>query len=308
MNIVNNLIQTTIRNALSTLGPDCENPSAMVVIGNGKTGKSVENRIAKLEDNKLQGGCPLMKAIDGHVTSPKCPSCYAVALINNYPGLRAKLMETHSVYDIIGLAAHAHPIIKKRCDSDPVYPGDRLRIYGVTDFAPNNMPALRMLARVYQLDIISKTLWLSPFNRQYLVELARMPNVNISLSFNKKIPNWRDRLKGMVQFIRENKIGHSVGINYTFTTDYRETGRSTMEPIESIEGVGVYHIVSKDKHKISRAIGDDSKVCGIFSAEGKRLETFGKGKEKGSCIGCNFCRHNVLDNVLPLAAMLAAGE
>lgn len=300
-----NIVKTAIRKALVEIGPDCEKQSRMVVIGNGKTGKSLESRIVKLEDNKLTGGCPLMKAINGHVTSPKCPSCYAVALLNNYPGLRNSLTQEMSVYDIIGIAAHSHPIKKNKISGIPIFPSDRLRVYGVTDFRPDNMPALRMLAKVYSLDIISKTLWLSPFNREYLLELARLPNVNISLSFNKEIPNWRERLKEMIKFIKNNNIGDTVGLNYTFTSDYRKTGRSNLEPIESIEGVGVYHIVSKDKDKITRALGDESKVCGIFNAEGDRITDL--KKDKGSCIGCNFCRKNVLNEVLP-PVMLAAGE
>lgn len=278
--------------ALRLLGPDCEKTSSMVIIGNGKTGKSIESG----------GGCPLMKTVvengKQHVTSPVCPSCYAVAMLNNYPAVRKVVQEgKHSVYDIILMAANMHPTNKSRLSGQPVFPGDRLRLYGCTDFSPMNMGTIRMLAKVYQLDIISKTLWMGDFNRGFLVELAKLPGINISLSFNKALPNWEKSMADTEKFVLDNGIGHSVGLNYTFTTSYRKTLRSEVEPIRDIRGVGVYHITSHDKHKITAEIGA-GKVCGVFTEAGKPITEFEKGGQKGSCLGCNYCRDNTLNKVL----------
>ena len=287
-------LSTLVFDAIKKLGPDCEKPSGMVLIGNGKTGKSLESA----------GGCPLMKKVDNHVTSPVCPSCYAVAVLNNYPQVR-KAIETHkhSVYDIILLAAGMHPTIKTRLSGQLVFPGDRLRLYGVTDFSALNMGTIRQLSKVYKLDIISKTLWMGAFNRSMLVEIAKLPNVNISLSFNNALPNAEAMLEDTRKFVIENGIGDVVGLNYTFTTSYRKTGHSEGEKIRNIEGVGVYHITSPNKHKITEALGgDSSKVCGVFTETGAYIDKFDFKKEgkrlKGSCLGCNFCRDNTVNAVM----------
>jgi hypothetical protein len=285
--------------AIKSLGPDCEKITPMVLIGNGKTGKSLEN----------SGGCPLMKKVktdDGntHVTSPLCPSCYAVSVMNNYPQVRRNIeTHKHSVRDIILLAAHMHPTITTKLSGKPVFPGDRLRIYGVTDFSPMNMGTLKMLSRVYQIDIISKTLWMGAFNRTFLLELAKLPGINISLSFNQALKDAEQSRIDTMKFCLANKIGDVVNFNYTFTTSYRKNMKSEGEPIRDIKGVGVYHITSPDKHKISKALGgDDSKVCGIFTESGTHIDKFEfkkTGKRlKGSCLGCNFCRDNTLNAVL----------
>lgn len=284
--------------AIRSLGPDCEKPSGMVLIGNGKTGKSLES----------SGGCPLMKKVEtngvSHVTSPVCPSCYAVSVMNNYLQVRKTIENSvHSASDIILLAAHMHPTITSRLSGQPVFPGDRLRLYGVTDFSALNMKTIRMLSKVYKLDIISKTLWMGPFNRSMLLEIAKLPGINISLSFNKELPNAKKSLADTRKFCLANGIGNVVGLNYTFTTSYRKTGKSAVEPLKQIKGVGVYHITSPDKHKITRAFGgDDSKVCGVFTETGAHIDAFefkktGK-RQKGSCLGCNYCRDNTINAVM----------
>jgi len=273
-------------NALQKIGINGTLPTGMVLIGNGKTGKALEGRI------ESGIGCPLMKRIGNHVTAPFCPSCYAVSVINNYPGVRGKLVENHTLQDIITKAAG---LGDNKITGAAVVPGERLRIYGITDFRPTHLPTLKALSRVYKLDIISKTLWHFKSCREFLPELGRLPGICISLSFNKndklaKLGGF-DRIEESIEacraFVRKHKIGATTSLNYTFTTLWRESERSEMEPYRRIPGVRVYHTVSKDKGALAAAIGTKG-VCGMFDEVGRLITDF-KAK-KGSCLGCNFCR------------------
>lgn len=261
--------------------------TGMVLIGNGKTGKALESRV------ESGVACPLMKKVDGHMTAPLCPSCYAVSVFNNYPGVRGILTsENHSLQDIIMRAAG---IEAKNITGAPVYPGDRLRIYGLTDFRPRHFATLKALSRIYKIDIISKTLWHFKPCREFLPELARLPGVCISLSFNKKdglaalggFKTIEESIAACRTFVRRHKIGNTTSLNYTFTTGYREDGKSELEPYRRIPGVRVYHTVSRDKGALAAAIGVKG-VCGMFDEVGRPITDF--KKFKGSCLGCNFCR------------------
>jgi hypothetical protein len=303
MNAINRL-KSNVVSTIKSLGAKAAQKTPVIVIGNGKTGKSIEG----------VGGCPLMsKAPEGgKVNSPICPSCYAVDVLNNYPQVRKVVMGglpsgEQSIEDIILSAAHMNKADKRALSGSPIYPGDRLRLYGLTDFSPMHMASIRILATIYKLDIISKTLHMNAFNRSLLVELAKLPNINISLSFNSAMNDYEKNMDETRKFILAHNIGDTVGMNFTFTSSYKKTGKSEIEEIRPIAGVGVYHIVKSDKHSITRAFnGDDSKVCGIFTASGDKIKAFGKrgGKskpEKGSCEGCTFCRDNVLNNVLKVS-------
>jgi len=275
-----------IIDSMQSLGVAGSLPSGMVLMGNGKTGKSLEGRI------ESGVACPLMKKVGNHFASPLCPSCYAVSVLNNYSGVRNILAtQNHSAQEIILRASGA----EGKLTGTAIYPGERLRVYGLTDFRPRHLETLKLLSKVYKLDIISKTLWHFIPCREALIELARLPGICISLSFNK-----RDKLAEMGGFktieesiaacrifIRKNKLQKSTSLNYTFTTQYRETGRADMEPYQRIPGVRVYHTVSKDKGALAATIGIKG-VCGMFDEAGRLIEDF--KKNKGSCLGCNFCR------------------
>lgn len=269
------------------LGIDPNEPSGMVLVGNGKTGKALESR--------SMGGkpCPLMKLVDGHLTAPHCPSCYAVSVLNNYPQVRNSLVEeNHSLVQIVAKAAH----FDGNLTGKPVFPGERLRLYGLTDFRPDHVKTIKALSKVYKIDIISKTLWHFKPCREFLIELGKIKGICISLSFNKDealaklggFGSMDESIQACRAFIHKHDLTKTISLNYTFTTSYRTTGRSEMEPYRRIPGVRVYHTVSKDKNKLAEVIGDAG-VCGIFDEAGRRIKFFGIGL-KGSCIGCDFCR------------------
>lgn len=276
---------TNIKKTLSRkFGSEAETPTGMVLMGNAKTGKALESG----------AGCPLMKREGKHFTAPYCPSCYAVAILNNYSLVKDVLdQEDHSVMDIVMRAGH---LAANSLAGAPVYPGGRLRLYGLTDFRPTNLKAIRMLSQIYKLDIISKTLWHFKACRESLPELGRMKNICISLSFNKDsdlaklggFASIEESIEACRAFVRKNKIQKTTSLNYTFTTNYRTSGRSQMEEYRRIPGVRVYHTVSKDKGVLAQAIGDAG-VCGLFDESGRRIPVFGQGT-KGSCLNCNFCR------------------
>lgn len=273
--------------AVQKLGIDGTVPLGMVLMGNGKTGKSLEGRI------ESGVACPLMKRIAGnHITSPLCPSCYAVSVLNNYQHVREILTENHTAQDILMRAAGMGD---RKISGVAIMPGERLRIYGITDFRPTHLPAIKMLSKVYKIDIISKTLWHFKSCREYLTELARLPGICISLSFNKNdrlaqlggFKTTEESIEACRAFIRKHKIGKTTSLNYTFTTLHREIGRSEMEPYRRIPGVRVYHTVSKDKGALAQAIGVKG-VCGMFDEVGRLITDF--KQFKGSCLGCTFCR------------------
>lgn len=166
-----------------------------------------------------------------------------------------------------------------------VLPGARLRVYGLTDFIPGHFPMLRLLSKTYKLDVISKTLWMG--NRKWLRKVAKLPGSNVSLSFNRAVPGAVKRLAECQAFVKKEKL-RNVSFNWTFTTDFRKTGRSEIEGLRRLPGVSVYHTTQMSKEPLRKAIGDRG-VCGIFGEDGKRIDT-GKGKGKGSCRRCGFCR------------------
>ena len=272
-------------NALQKLS-NADAPTGMVLIGNGKTGKALEGRI------ESGIGCPLMRKVDNHVTAPFCPSCYAVSVINNYPGVRGRLTENHSFREILMRAAG---LGDANITGAAVVPGERLRLYGITDFRPTHLSAIKTLSRIYKLDIISKTLWHFKSCREFLPEIARLPGICISLSFNKNdklaqlggFGTIEESIEACRAFVRKRKLGATTSLNYTFTTLWREEERSEMEPYRRIPGVRVYHTVSKDKGALAAAIGVKG-VCGMFDEMGRLITDF--KTKKGSCLGCNFCR------------------
>ena len=261
----------SIVKAVSRLGAKSNLRAGMCLIGNGKTGKSLEGH-----------RCPMMKkAADGHLVAPCCPSCYSVACLNNHPSTRAYLEREDQAADeiVMNAAEMGH-----RLSGYPVYPGQRLRVYGLTDFQPSHLPMLKALSEVYQLDIISKTLWMGP---HYLLKaVAELPGVNVSLSFNKEIPNYKERMRECMQYVRQNNLT-AVSFNYTFTSNYRKEGRSNIEEYRRIPGIRVFHTTQMSKEPLAEAIGHTG-CCGILDENGKRIPD--TSKAKGSCRNCNFCR------------------
>lgn len=274
--------------AILALGPDCNIFSNMILLGNGKTGKSIESKT----------GCPMMpRDKSGKFTSPKCPNCYAASLLNMYKGVQGVLFgpEYNTPAEVIELAANSSN--KRKLSGHAVLPGERLRAYALTDFVPGNLPMLRALSKVYKLDIISKTLWHFPKCRELLPEIAALPNVNVSLSFNRVLADLRGvhvqaMLDECLNFISDNNIGETTGLNYTFTRQ----SDGEFEPLHRYYGVGVYHYTSHEKNDLSRVIGDDG-VCCIYAEDGSRRKD--KDKAKGSCLSCDFCRCNVVRKYKP---------
>jgi hypothetical protein len=281
---------------LLSLIPNADAFCGMNVIGNAKTGRRAKPcPNFSFGDESRRNGTECRTA---NVFPAKCGGRQGNCSL---PRRRSSLRISGKSYAHrqLSLTRNRQPCACQKCcryGFRRIYPGERLRCYGVTDFHPDNMPTLRILAGIYKLDIISKTLWLLPHCRKYLLELARLPGVNISLSFNKDIPNLEKSMAECREFIRANGLGKVVGLNYTFTTNYRKTGKSELEPIRKIEGVGVYHIVSRDKSKVAAVIGTDKFTCGVFTETGEKITDF-KAGVKGSCIGCDFCRKNTLDKM-----------
>ena len=276
-----NMLDWSIRK----LGKDADLELGMIVMGNAKTGKALESK-----GTKNHAGCPLMHKVEGVYESPLCPNCYSKNILNAHPPVR-NVIESDRVdtpAEAIRLAANSG---KSNLTGHSVFPGDILRVYGLTDFIPANMPMLRLMAKTYRLDIISKTLWFVQKFREHIPELAKLPGVNISLSLNKEVaPDVAKVVRDFEAFRAKHKLGKNVSLNYTFSTAWRETGKSDYEPIHRIAGIRVYHYVGKDKTELARLIGDAG-VCGLLDEQGERRPAGNTGPH-ASCRNCNFCRND----------------
>jgi len=255
----------TIARGMEILGRRISVRAKMSILGNRKTGKSLEGQ-----------RCPMMKIHPkGYLVAPKCPSCYAVACLNNHPAVRKFIERENMTAGEVVMRAAGFGCSRTGVS---VLPGQRLRVYGLTDWSPVHLPMLRTLSKIYKLDVISKTLWMG--DRKWLLAVASLPNVNISLSFNKEMPHVTEKMADVREFINKHKLTN-VGLNYTFTSSHRFTGKSTIETYRRIPGVAVYHTTQLSKEHLAKVIGDRG-VCGILDEKGKRIDT----SKRGTHVSC----------------------
>lgn len=234
------------------------------------------------------GICGLMrKGKGGRYSSKVCPGCYSATLINVYKSLRTKIEGLPMPDDEGQLEAFEESLKMLRAY---VVPLKRLRFYSLADFHPSHMPYIRLAAKYFEIDIISKALSF-PQNEDCLKELMETDNVWISLSFNKQFMTYFDRI---VELVRD---ADRVGLNYTL--NYTEENPDKL-PFRDL--ISVWHIKNDRKRYIldqgEFVTLSELNVCGVFDGDGNRntykRERRGQGnriyEEKGSCHSCNNCR------------------
>lgn len=236
------------------------------------------------------GVCSLMKkGRDGKYKSKVCKGCYSTILLNLWSGLRAKV-ENLPTPDDEQLQAFEETLAALRT----YVPGmKRLRFYSFSDFDPAHMPYIRLAAKYFEVDIISKALCF-PQNEDSLRELISEPNVFLSLSFNKDFMKFFNRVKDIV------KDADNAHLNYTL--NYNEENPDEL-PFRQF--ISVWHL----KNDRKRFVLDEGRfetlketnVCGVFDPDGNRntyvKENRGNGErvheKKGSCHSCNNCRQTL---------------
>lgn len=232
--------------------------------------------------NKKTGGaavdfrlCPLMKLVAKSpkvkVESPKCAGCYSANVINIYKNVGNKIINLPDTKDEGQL---------KKFESDcamlkAMFPAfQRLRFYALADFHKDDIPYIKAASQYFTVDIISKTL-VQKHNEPYLRELFNLPNVWVSLSFNK------DYLKGLLRIKTLLATEKPSNVNMNYTLNYRDEN-----PDDSFfDHFQVFHLKNDDKRggldKFERLTNHN--VCAIFGRDGEPV------KAKGTCDKCNIC-------------------
>lgn len=230
-----------------------------VIYKNGKTGFSVDF-----------GTCKLMyKDVGGKYKSDWCNGCYAVKLLNLYPAVRAKLENSQ----LPSLKDFKDDISKIKST------GLRfIRFFSLGDFNdPAEIEYIRAAAEILPVELFSKTLhtqW-----RHLIPEIAKIPHVNISLSFNK---SWDDNYRENVWlFLKENHLLKNVQLNYTFIGD---------EQIVFKSYVSVYHHTTPTGKMQLKNIFGKNRVCCMRDKDGKEIFGNKSSNTKGSCKSCPLCK------------------
>jgi hypothetical protein len=120
-----------------------------------------------------------------------------------YPGLRRKM-------------ERMAPLFPEELVADCEYVKslgiEQVRAYSFGDFHPDDVPLLKILTQHFRTYLFSKTLTL---HLKSLVELANLPNLWISLSFNRNFMKTFEKMRDLV-------LKHcmmNVAFNYTFLRD-----------------------------------------------------------------------------------------
>lgn len=226
---------------------------------NAKTGVSVDFRI-----------CPMMRKTKTGYSSRFCPSCYSARLLRTYKELREKLESMPPQTDETLLTFLRECEILKT-----EYGVERIRFYGFGDFHPSDLPYIIAAAMHFRVTVISKILTFA-CNEDYLASLAQIPNLTVSLSFNKN--NW-PRIMPITQRVMQDRL-YNVGFNYTMNCHQEN-------PLdEKFKDIGVFHFTNRNK--LSAARMHDlplSRACCVYDEFGNLVE------RHGSCAKCGNCDH-----------------
>lgn len=153
----------------------------------------------------------------------------------------------------------------------------RLRFYSLGDFSgTSDILYIKAAADIMPVELFSKVL--HAFDRDSLLRIASIDNVNISLSLNR---TWSDDyIKGLYKFLLENKLLDRVQLNYCFMGD---------EDLRLVPHVSVYHTTKRNKLGLFKFFGYNRVCCGR-DKDGIRVTAKNSGNAKGSCAKCPLCK------------------
>ncbi len=244
--------------------------SSGLIFTNRKTDFCVELNICSLMKQVNEGGKISFK-------TPKCKSCYAAPVLSVYTNLRDKVLSIPKEKEGL-LESFKQDLqkLKALCEVSDLGPLTRLRFYGLTDFAPDNIPFILAAAEVFTVDLISKSLAMK-HNEDYLKALINHPNVWISLSFNK---DFQKDLPRIEQLLLETKA-NNVQLNYCLHTKEEN-------PVDPwYDRFQVIHQRDLNKwNAVSKGVSP-SRVCGLYDRNGKELEAQEKGAHCRNCSNCH---------------------
>jgi len=214
--------------------------------------------------------CQFMNRVNGVYASKTCKGCYSANIMNVYPIL-AKKIESLPIQDDTQLA-----LFERSCQIvNNLFPSiKKLRFYSLSDFHTGDLPYVEAASKYFVVDIISKTLTL-PQNFNSLVKLTNMPNVWVSLSFNKDFIAHLPKIIGYLEKQKPNNIQ----LNYTM--NYREENPD--DPFFNV--FSVLHFKNKYKRlgieKFTKVT--ENRICAIIGPDGKPVAAH------GSCDKCHNC-------------------
>jgi len=228
--------------------------------------------------------CPLMGKKDNSITSPKCKGCYSANILNIYTQLRNKIENIPSKFSQSDLNDFENDL-KDMLDGNLLTLDDngeyKLRFFALSDFVPASMSFIKIASQYLTVDILSKTLTMK-HNEKYLKELINMPNVWVSLSFNK---DWLSNLNRIKSLIEKTKA-QNVQLNYTMNVNEENLNDPFFDQFQ------VFHF--KNKKLGQRTVAErfnisESRTCGVYDWLGRKV------KGNGSCVKCNNCHISYLD-------------
>ncbi|KKQ82088.1 MAG: hypothetical protein UT06_C0051G0004 [Candidatus Woesebacteria bacterium GW2011_GWA1_38_8] len=214
--------------------------------------------------------CPFMKRVDGTFTSAKCKGCYSANILNVYPNLAKKVVALPA-QDDTELA-----LFEKSCKIvNDLFPSvKKLRFYSLSDFHQGDLPYIEVASKYFVVDIISKILTL-PRNMDSLVSLTNMPNVWVSLSFNK---DFKANLPRIVKYLKE-QAPKNIQLNYTM--NYKEENPD--DPFFNI--FSVLHFKNNYKRlgieKFEKVT--ENRTCAVIGPDGQPVAAH------GACDHCHNC-------------------
>jgi len=233
--------------------------------------------------------CPLMNLVPSKgdktkYVSPSCKSCYATDLLNISRSLRKKIQAIPAEKQhLIDKFEEDVVLMKQLATMTELGEITRLRFYGLTDFAPDNIPFILAAAKHLTVDVISKSLTM-PHNEAWLKRLINAPNVWISLSFNK---NFQKPLARIKELLREMNACN-VQLNYCLHTKEENPSDKFYDQFQ------VIHQRDQNKWNANKKGVDESRICGLYDRDGNYLEPKAKGAH---CHSCNNCHVSYVEAV-----------
>lgn len=226
------------------------------IFKNSKTGYAVDF-----------GVCGLMAINNGKYSAPKCEKCYAVNTINMYPNVKRKI---ESITNNLPLLSDFEADILKIAKTGQRF----IRFYALGDLGSNKeIEYIAAASKILPVELFSKTL--HEFHRHLIPIIGNLPNVRLSLSFNKNYS--ANYIETLWNFLKVNHLLTKVQLNYTFID--KEVPRL-------IPYISVYHTTSKDKVALKNLLGKN-RICCAKTEDGKEVMS---KDDKGHCFKCALCR------------------
>jgi len=195
-------------------------------------------------------------SIDTGFCQMKCPKCYSKVLFACRPQIKESVQRAH----VTRVTPHQCKIFEQSlCQIKTEGHIHYLRFFSFGDFHTKAIPLVEIASDIgFRCSLISKCLHF-PRYRQYIGDLAKLPNVFVSFSFNNLFGE--DYILG---FLKQTKWSNRFQNHWTFVDTpaskkqiefYRHFHKTNTLPFH------VYHTTAKNKTKLSEVVGKSKTCC-----------------------------------------------